>query len=54
VAVRELVVIVLAVIELVVAASMKTLDATIVMIPEFVSKRPEEFTMVLVARRLFT
>jgi hypothetical protein len=49
--VRELVAIVLAVIELVAAESRMTLEAVIRRIPEFVSKRPEEFIMVLVARR---
>jgi len=52
VAVRELVVIVLAVMELVAALSMITLDAWILMIPEVVSKRPDELEIVLVANRL--
>ena len=52
VAVKLLVAIVLAVIELVVAASIYTFEAVIYMIPEFVSKTPDEFVIVLVARRL--
>jgi hypothetical protein len=51
VAVRELVTIVLAVIELVVAESRMTLEATMRIMPEFVSKRPDEFLIELVARR---
>jgi hypothetical protein len=51
VAVRELVAIVLAVIELVVAESRMTLEAMMRIMPEFVSKRPDEFVIVLVARR---
>jgi hypothetical protein len=51
VAVRELVAIVLAVIELVVAESRMTLEAIMRIMPEFVSKRPDEFVIVLVARR---
>jgi hypothetical protein len=51
VAVRELVATVLAVMELVAAESRITLEALIRKIPEFVSKRPEEFIIVLVATR---
>ena len=50
VAVIELVVMVLAVIELVVAASRNTFDALISMDPDGILKKPEEFRMVLVAR----
>jgi hypothetical protein len=49
--VRELIFIVLAVMELVCAASMKTFEAAITILPEVVSKRPEVVVIVLVASR---